>query len=50
MATGVLGTQFLRGEPMKSPTRCWRRVARENAKQKLWPLLGYELKTKLASI
>lgn len=27
-----------------------RRVARENAKQKLWPLLGYELKTKLAAI
>ena len=27
-----------------------RKVARENAKQKLWPLLGYELKTKLASI
>ena len=25
-----------------------RRIARENAKQKLWPLLGYELKTKLA--
>lgn len=25
-----------------------RKVARENAKQKLWPLLGYELKTKLA--
>lgn len=25
-----------------------RRVARENAKQKLWPLLGYELKTRLA--
>jgi len=24
-----------------------RRVARENAKQKLWPLMGYELKTKL---
>lgn len=24
-----------------------RRIARENAKQKLWPLLGYELKTKL---
>lgn len=23
------------------------RIARENAKQKLWPLLGYELKTKL---
>ena len=27
-----------------------RRVARENAKQKLWPLLGHELKTKLTSI
>lgn len=26
-----------------------RRVARENAKQKLWPLLGYELKTKLST-
>jgi hypothetical protein len=26
-----------------------RKVARENAKQKLWPLLGYELKSKLAS-
>lgn len=25
-----------------------RRIARENAKQKIWPLLGYELKTKLA--
>lgn len=25
-----------------------RKVARENAKQKLWPLLGYELKTKLS--
>lgn len=25
-----------------------RNVARENAKQKLWSLLGYELKTKLA--
>lgn len=25
------------------------RVARENAKQKLWPLLGYALKDKLAS-
>lgn len=24
-----------------------RRIARENAKQKLWPLLGYELRTKL---
>lgn len=24
-----------------------RRVARENAKQKIWPLMGYELKTKL---
>ena len=24
-----------------------RKVARENAKQKLWPLLGYELKTRL---
>lgn len=24
-----------------------RRIARENAKQKMWPLLGYELKTKL---
>lgn len=24
-----------------------RRVARENAKQKIWPLLGYELKTRL---
>jgi len=23
------------------------RVARENAKQKIWPLMGYELKTKL---
>lgn len=26
-----------------------RKIARENAKQKLWPLLGYELKSKLAS-
>lgn len=26
-----------------------RNIARENAKQKLWPLLGYELKTKLAN-
>lgn len=26
-----------------------RRVARENAKQKLWPLLGYELKSRLAA-
>lgn len=26
-----------------------RRVARENAKQKIWPLLGYELKTKLST-
>ena len=25
------------------------RVARENAKNKLWPLLGYELKSRLAS-
>lgn len=25
-----------------------RKIARENAKQKLWPLLGYELKSKLA--
>lgn len=25
------------------------RVARENAKQKIWPLLGYALKDKLAS-
>lgn len=25
-----------------------RKVARESAKQKLWPLLGYELKTKLS--
>ena len=24
-----------------------RRIARENAKQKIWPLMGYELKTKL---
>ena len=24
-----------------------KKVARENAKQKLWPLLGYELKTKI---
>jgi hypothetical protein len=26
-----------------------RKIARENAKQKLWPLLGYELKSKLVS-
>ena len=26
-----------------------RRVARENAKQKLWPLLGYELRSRLAA-
>ena len=26
-----------------------RKIARENAKQKLWPLLGYELKSKLAN-
>ena len=26
-----------------------RRVARENAVQKMWPLLGYELRTKLAT-
>ena len=25
-----------------------RRIARENAVQKIWPLLGYELRTKLA--
>lgn len=25
-----------------------RRIARENAKQKIWPLLGYELRSKLA--
>ena len=24
-----------------------RKIARENAKQKIWPLLGYELRTKL---
>lgn len=26
-----------------------RRIARENAVQKIWPLMGYELRTKLAS-
>lgn len=26
-----------------------RKIARENAKQKLWPLMGYELKCRLAS-
>lgn len=27
-----------------------RRIARENAKQKLWPLLGYALKEKLTQV
>ena len=27
-----------------------RRIARENAVQKIWPLLGYELRTKLAGL
>lgn len=26
-----------------------RKIARENAKQKLWPLMGYELRSKLAA-
>ena len=27
-----------------------RRIARENAVQKIWPLMGYELRTKLAGL
>ena len=27
-----------------------RRIARENAAQKIWPLLGYELRSKLAEV
>jgi len=26
-----------------------RKIARENAKQKIWPLMGYELRTKLST-
>lgn len=34
--------------PENFDTEIGRRVARENAVQKIWPLMGYELRTKLA--
>ena len=44
----VIGTSAC-ASPENFDAEIGRRIARENAEQQIWPLLGYELKTKLAS-
>jgi hypothetical protein len=36
-------------DPANFDAEIGRRIARDNARQKIWPLLGYELRTKLAT-